>query len=116
MLVQGRGKLEAQADAVFFVGYDRRLKGFRVYWPGKRALTCERDLRWDEHGPLMLEGESHMVNQQELPRHSAQAETPRCQPDSLLSRGAIPAHEPSPKIRKEIFNSLPPGDLRSTTS
>jgi transposase InsO family protein len=43
--VEGRGKLDVQADTAFFVGYDGQSKGYRVYWPGKRSVTCERNVR-----------------------------------------------------------------------
>ena len=65
VLIEGQGKLDVQADAAFFVGYDGQSKGYRVYWPGKRSVTCERNVRWDERDPALLEGETVTVNQPE---------------------------------------------------
>ena len=30
--VEGSNKLEAQADAAYFVGYNRQSKGYQMYW------------------------------------------------------------------------------------
>jgi hypothetical protein len=38
------GKLDARAKVGRFVGYDSESKGFRIYWPGKRTVTVERDM------------------------------------------------------------------------
>ena len=38
------GKLEARAEEAIFVGVDDQSKGFRVYWPGKRRISVERNI------------------------------------------------------------------------
>ena len=37
-------KLEPWALEAVFVGYDDKLKGYRVYWPSKRHVSIERDV------------------------------------------------------------------------
>ena len=41
VLVEGRSKLELQADPAYFVGYDYQLKGYRMYWPNKHTISTE---------------------------------------------------------------------------
>jgi hypothetical protein len=43
------GKLDAWAKVGRFVGYDSESKGFRIYWPGKRTVTVERDIVFNEN-------------------------------------------------------------------
>jgi hypothetical protein len=38
------GKLDARAQLGRFVGYDSETKGYRIYWPGKRSITVERNV------------------------------------------------------------------------
>ena len=69
------GKLDARAQMGRFVGYDSESKGYRIYWPGKRSITVERDvvfnqndLRDTEHinvssGDTLSEGERNKVIQ-----------------------------------------------------
>jgi hypothetical protein len=66
--VEGRGKLDAQADPAFFVGYDRQSKGYRVYWRGKHSISCERNVRWDECGTVPIEGETLTSGNQPEPQ------------------------------------------------
>ena len=42
------GKLEARAQVGRFVGYDSESKGYRIYWPGKRSITVERNVVFNE--------------------------------------------------------------------
>jgi hypothetical protein len=60
--VKGAKDLERHAIEVRFVGYDVQAKGFRVYWPGKRKVTVERDVYFSqqaalEPGTTSIEGE-----------------------------------------------------------
>jgi hypothetical protein len=48
VLKQDRGKLEPKADEGRWVGYSAESKGHRVYWPGKRRVTVERNVMFDE--------------------------------------------------------------------
>jgi hypothetical protein len=66
--VEGRGKLEPQADPVFFVGHDHQSKGYQMYWPKKHSISVERNIQWTKGGPAQLEGEKgNLVNQAEPP-------------------------------------------------
>lgn len=38
------GKLEARAEEAVFVGVDAESKGYRVYWPGRRRVSVERNV------------------------------------------------------------------------
>jgi hypothetical protein len=41
------GKLDAKTEEGRWVGYSDVSKGHRVYWPGKRWVTVERDITFD---------------------------------------------------------------------
>jgi hypothetical protein len=43
------GKLDARVKVGWFVGYDSKSKGFRIYWPGKRTVTVEHDVVFNEN-------------------------------------------------------------------
>ena len=59
VLVEGRSKLEPQADPAYFVGYDYQSKGYRMYWPNKHTISTERNVQWTDCGPAQLEGECY---------------------------------------------------------
>ncbi|KAA1476185.1 hypothetical protein DENSPDRAFT_784522 [Dentipellis sp. KUC8613] len=50
--IEGRRKLEPQADEGRFVGYSTVSKGALVYWPGKRSITVEHNIAWDDSTPV----------------------------------------------------------------
>ena len=60
----GVQKLEPRAfEAVFVVGYDDELKGYRVYWQPKRHVSIERDVYFNKKEALLpdtaqIEGET----------------------------------------------------------
>ena len=68
-----------------FVGYDSESKGYRIYWPGKRSVTVERNVVFnendiqtlDEHaiipGDTLTEGERDKIIQ--APSHNAENST-----------------------------------------
>ena len=43
------GKLGVWAQVDQFVGYDSEFKGYRIYWPGKRSVTVEHDIVFNEN-------------------------------------------------------------------
>jgi hypothetical protein len=69
------GKLDSRAQVGRFVGYDSESKGYRIYWPGKRSVTVERNVVFnqndvrtpDEHaiipGDALAEGEKDKIIQ-----------------------------------------------------
>ena len=69
------GKLDARAKAGRFVGYDSESKGYRIYWPGKRSITVERNIVFNQDdvhdtsevtissGDILSEGEKDKVIQ-----------------------------------------------------
>ena len=40
------GKLDPRGVEARFVGYDKERKGYRIYWPSKRIVTVERNLKF----------------------------------------------------------------------
>ena len=66
--VEGRSKLEPQADPAFFVGHDTQSKGYHMYWPNKRSVSMERNVQWTDRGPAQLEGEKRTLVNQAEPR------------------------------------------------
>ena len=69
------GKLDARAKAGRFVGYDSESKGCRIYWPGKRSVTVERNVVFNQNdvrdtnefifssGDVLSEGEKDKIIQ-----------------------------------------------------
>ena len=43
------GKLDAHAQLGCFVGYDSESKGYRIYWLGKRSVTVEQNIVFNEN-------------------------------------------------------------------
>ena len=68
-------KLDARAQVGRFVGYDSESKGYRIYWPGKRSITVERNVIFNQNdvrsnesvtipsGDVLSEGEMNKVIQ-----------------------------------------------------
>jgi hypothetical protein len=81
--VEGRSKLEPQADTTHFVGHNGQSKGYRMYWPSKRTVSIEQNVQWVKDGPAQFEGEIHTVVN--LPEPSSTIA------DSLRSRRATNA-------------------------
>jgi hypothetical protein len=48
MKVKDAGKLDSQAVEAHFVGYDEESKGYRLYFPKRRAVVVERDVYFDK--------------------------------------------------------------------
>jgi hypothetical protein len=93
-LREDRGKLDARADEGRWVGYSDESKGHRVYWPGKRRVTVERNVTFDESvlvipSDTQTEGELTTQNSQGAARH-----------DHLPAPRALlpPADPPAPRI------------------
>jgi hypothetical protein len=69
------GKLDARSQVSRFVGYDSESKGYRIYWPGKRSITVERNVIFNpddvqnaetiaiSSGDILSEGEKDKVIQ-----------------------------------------------------
>ena len=46
------GKLDAQAQVGWFVGYDSESKGYQIYWPNKWSVTVEQNVVFNEDDVL----------------------------------------------------------------
>ena len=114
--VEGRSKLEWQADTVFFVGHDTQSKGYCMYWPNKHTVSMERNVQWTDHGSAQLEGEKlTLVNQAELhdPINTIpQNPTPPIPHDPVLPTGLQTQQAANAAI---AFNSAAPWDLGTDT-
>ena len=68
-------KLDTRAKLGHFVGYDSESKGYWIYWPGKRSITVERNVVFNQddictskdtaiiHGETQSKGEINKVIQ-----------------------------------------------------
>ena len=43
------GKLDVHAKLGRFVRYDSKSKGYRIYWPGKRSITVEHNVVFNQN-------------------------------------------------------------------
>ena len=94
-------KLDAGAQLGRFVGYDSESKRYRIYWPGKRSVTIERNVMFNENniktpennttipGDILAEGERDKIIQQpgnssEINKKSDIQTQPHNQPSSSI--------------------------------
>src|ERR1700728_4279486 len=72
------GKLDARAIETHFVGYDAERKGFCVYWPLKRRISVERNIRFIPNEILIPEGIESEREQmiQQRPQQPAPVQAP----------------------------------------
>ena len=80
------GKLDARAKLGRFVGYDSESKGYRIYWPGKRSVTVEHNVVFNEDdvrtgdstisisGGIQSEGEKESEKVIQYPENKAETE------------------------------------------
>ena len=50
--IEGRSRLDVQADKGHFVGHSAESKGILVYWPMKWRISVKRNVCWDD-SPLL---------------------------------------------------------------
>ena len=112
------GKLDAQAKVGRFVGYDSESKGYRIYWPGKRLITVERNVVFNQndvqtsddtaiiHGEMQSEGERDKVIQP--PQNNVEnPENEEPNEQNTQDRAVEPYQ--SPKLSNSIPFPLTPG-------
>ena len=116
VLVEGRNKLEPQADPAFFVGHDTQSKGYRMYWPNKHTVSTERNVQWTDRGRARLEGEKLTLVNQPEPRDSInpipQNPAPPTPQDPVLPTGMQTRRAANAAV---AFDSAAPWDLGTST-
>jgi hypothetical protein len=45
-----RTKLDNKSKNMIFVGYDKKLKGYKLYSPNKKKMMISRDVEFNEEG------------------------------------------------------------------
>ncbi|CDO69616.1 hypothetical protein BN946_scf184851.g4 [Trametes cinnabarina] len=97
---ESAGKLESKAREGRFVGYSQKSKGYQIYWPDKRSITVERNVRFVEDEPdsvkvedVQLEGAKADRGEQLM---SSTSPSPTPQPPSETLPATPPPSEPSP--------------------
>jgi hypothetical protein len=103
-------KLDNRGVEAKFVGYDSERKGYRVYWPTKRRVTVERNVRFhpDEvpiSGDIQSEGETVDITQRivldapdQAPNDQNPPKTPSAEAEIPQEPGRLPdgLDEPEP--------------------
>ena len=82
--IDGRKKLSPKGDEARFVGYDTASKGYRVYWPGKRRVSIERNVVFAEGGRPDAADATVQVEGEHRP-HDAPNVPPAPRPDASSS-------------------------------
>ena len=114
------GKLDAQAQLGWFVGYDSESKGYQIYWPGKCLVTVEHNIVFNENdvfstmdyatipGDVLVEGENEKIIQH--PRNNAKnIEKPDIQEasDPQLKHEPVNKHHHPQSSNSVPFPSIP---------
>ncbi|GBE88951.1 Retrovirus-related Pol polyprotein from transposon TNT 1-94 [Sparassis crispa] len=100
--IEDADKLESKARAGRFVGYSDESKGYCVYWPEKRSVSVERNVRFinqlivaDEAQP---EGAKETVVLTSPATPSAPAQEPEYEPRTSETQAAPPATSPTASL------------------
>jgi hypothetical protein len=112
------GKLDAKAAEARFMGYDAERKGYRVYWPEKRTITVERNVRFQPDEIIIpeviqSEGEQQRLtttvpNTSDEPRAIEPSHGDADQPESTGIPDGLDA--PIPETGRGFRMRRPPGD------
>ncbi|KAL7282957.1 LOW QUALITY PROTEIN: hypothetical protein ACG7TL_002375 [Trametes sanguinea] len=97
---ESAGKTESKAREGRFVGYSQKSKGYQIYWPDKRSVTIERNVRFVEDEPDSVEVEDVQLEGAKADRGeqptSSTSPSPTPQPPSETRPATPPPSEPSP--------------------
>src|SRR5882762_2345298 len=114
------GKLDARARLGRFVGYDSESKGFRIFWPGKRSVTVERNVVFNEKDVqsaddalvpgVLSEGEKEIEKVIQFPEGVENPE--KSQNDQENPEKDLSDDNPKPKLKNTIpFPSTPKSNV-----
>jgi hypothetical protein len=113
---QDAGKLEARAEEAVFVGVDEQSKGYRVYWPGKRRVSVERNVSFvpttvTVASDVPVEGE--MVTPTKVPASNTQHVLPP--PPNIPQPLPIPTAPKATRVRPPVgyYKALNQGESAS---
>ncbi len=83
--VKAPEKLGEHAVEACFVGIDTEAKGWRIYWPGKRRVSIERDVYFNKEDltpePFVVEGEDEDIDSPQAPKSFTTSQPTENQPD-----------------------------------
>ena len=112
-------KLDARAKIGCFIGYDSELKGYRIYWPGKRWITVKRNIVFNQdnihtsketaiiYGETQSEGEINKIIQ--ASQNNVKVEKPENkEPNDQHAQKPTP--EPHPNYQPSNFITFPTKD------
>jgi hypothetical protein len=95
------GKLDVQAKIRKFMGYDDESKGYRIYWPEKRSVGIEREVRFNPDKVLIPDDK--LGNEGEWPTlgdsSSVTNPTPTPPAPPIVEPALIPVNNP-PRLQE----------------
>ena len=106
------GKLNPRAKEGCFVGYDDKLKEYRVYWPGKNKVSVERNVYTNKKailnpGNIVVEGEWEQVEKPGIskPKIPSKASETNNKPPKENSPIKSPTHPTDKPIDLSVTDS-----------
>ena len=116
------GKLDACAKLGRFVGYDLESKGYRIYWPGKRTVSVERNVVFNKNdiqasdgtvsilGGIQSEGERESEKVIQYPKNRVEdldtANQPENKPSDESQDPNMSSSIPFPSVVTALFKKL----------
>jgi hypothetical protein len=123
--LQDAGKLEARAEEAVYVGVDDQSKGYRIYWPGKRRVSVERNVTFVPrtvivNADILDEGESEASAEMPSTSDNVQHVTPTSQapktPPQTTQPLPVPKTPRTTRVRPPVgyYRALNQGERAST--
>src|SRR5882724_10884752 len=103
ILSENHGKLDECADQACWVGYSNDSQGHRIYWPGKRYMTVERNATFD-HRTVIIQHEDVTEGGMDPPTSS---HTPSIPPSNFhLTRAPESPYHVEDQVRNGILHGF----------
>nr|GEU97809.1 retrovirus-related Pol polyprotein from transposon TNT 1-94 [Tanacetum cinerariifolium] len=109
---QRRLKLDDRSDKHVFVGYDKQLKGYKLYNPVTRKVVVSRDMEFDEEGSWdwsIQESERYdffpMTDEEETNESSEKARKPQSPTSTQDSPSSSSKGEPKTRSLQELYEA-----------